>query len=113
MLFELYDTEITPLFASVLFGAALGLVFGAAAQFSRFCLRRGLVGGAAERRSALGVWLTALFVALIGTQLAVAGGYVDFADHRLHLGDVPVLAVLIGGALFGAGMVLTLSLIHI
>ena len=107
MLFELYDTEITPVFASVLFGGLLGLVFGGAAQISRFCLRRGLVGATGERRSALGVWLTALLVALLGTQALVASGYADFADHRLHAGAVPVLAVLLGGVFFGAGMVLT------
>lgn len=107
MLFELYDTEISPVFASVLLGGILGLVFGGAAQISRFCLRRGLVGTAGERVSALGVWLTALLVALVGTQLLVAAGYVDFSDHRLHVSAVPVLAVVLGGALFGAGMVLT------
>lgn len=107
MLFELYDLEISPVLASVIFGGVLGLVFGAAAQASRFCLRRGLVGQGADRSQALGVWLTALLVAIVGTQLVTSGGYVSFIDHRLHVPEVPVLAVLIGGALFGVGMVLT------
>lgn len=106
MLFELFETEITPVFAAVLLGGLLGLVFGAAAQISRFCLRRGIVNGA-ERTSALAVWLTALVVAIVGTQGAIWFGFVDFAEHRFAAANIPVLAILVGGALFGAGMVLT------
>lgn len=107
MLFEMFDAEITPIFAAVLFGGVMGLVFGAAAQISRFCLRRGVVGQGAERRSALGVWLTALLVAMVGTQGAVWAGYVDFSEHRFAAAEVPVLAIAVGGLLFGTGMVLT------
>lgn len=107
MLFETFDTEITPMAASVIFGALLGLVFGVAAQISRFCLRRGIVGGGAERSSALGVWLTALLIAILGTQAAAWLGYVDLSQHRFATSEVPVLAILVGGLLFGAGMVLT------
>lgn len=107
MLFETFDTEITPMAASVIFGALLGLVFGVAAQISRFCLRRGIVGGGAERSSALGVWLTALLIAILGTQAAAWLGYVDLSEHRFATSEVPVLAILVGGLLFGAGMVLT------
>ncbi|NNL74634.1 MAG: YeeE/YedE family protein [Silicimonas sp.] len=106
MLFEMFDLEVTPIFASVVFGAVLGMLFGAAALVSRFCLRRGLVNGA-DRSSALGVWLTALMVAIIGTQAAQWLGYVDFSDHRFAASDLPVLAILVGGLVFGAGMVLT------
>ncbi|WP_413720224.1 YeeE/YedE family protein [Silicimonas sp. MF1-12-2] len=107
MLFEIFETEISPIFASVLFGALLGLLFGAAAQVSRFCLRRGLVGGRVERSAALGVWLTALLAAIVGTQAIAGLGIVDFSDHRFATSDVPVLAILLGGLLFGVGMVLT------
>ena len=107
MLYELYDTEISPVFASVLLGAGLGLAFGIAAQITRFCLRRGLVSGASDRSSALGTWLTALLTALLGTQALVLGGYLDFSDHRLHVEALPIAAVLLGGLMFGAGMVLT------
>ena len=101
MFFETFDTEITPVFASVVLGVLMGLAFGVAAQMSRFCLRRGLVTGE-DRRPALGVWITALLVAILGTQFAVAGGYLDFSGHRLQVPALPVLAVLVGGALFGA-----------
>lgn len=106
MLFETFDLEMTPIFASVLFGGLLGLAFGGAAQISRFCLRRGLVRGA-DRTSALGVWLTALLVAILGTQAAIWLGYLDVSEHRFAASELPVLAILVGGLLFGAGMVLT------
>jgi len=91
--------------ASVVLALLIGLVFGVLAQITRFCLRRALVGE--DRRQAAGVWLTALAVAVIGTQAAVGAGWISFAEHRFMISDVPVLAIAIGGLLFGAGMVLT------
>lgn len=91
--------------AAVWFALGLGAVFGALAQVTRFCLRRALVGE--DRRQAAGIWLTALAVAVIGTQLAVAQGWVSFTGHRFMTADLPVLAIIAGGLLFGIGMVLT------
>ncbi|WP_424973998.1 YeeE/YedE family protein [Dinoroseobacter sp. S124A] len=93
--------------ASALFGLALGVLFGVLAQRTRFCLRRSVAGAPEERRSAAGVWLTALAVAVLGTQTVIALGYVDFSEHRFFVADLPVLAIVAGGLLFGAGMVLT------
>ncbi|MBD3663607.1 YeeE/YedE family protein [Sulfitobacter aestuariivivens] len=91
--------------ASVYFALALGLTFGALAQVTRFCFRRALIGE--DRRQAAGVWLTALAVSMLGTQAAVGLGWISFAEHRFMISDVPVLAIAVGGLLFGAGMVLT------
>jgi uncharacterized membrane protein YedE/YeeE len=91
--------------AAVIFAALLGLAFGALAEVTKFCFRRGLVGE--DRRQALGNWLTALITALAGTQLAVAAGWISFGDHRFLAAELPVLAIVLGGLLFGAGMVLT------
>lgn len=99
--------DITARQASVILGLALGVLFGALAQRTRFCFRRGVVGTGAERRLALGVWLTALATALLGTQAAVAYGVISFAEHRFYAPDLPVLAIAAGGLMFGAGMVLT------
>jgi uncharacterized protein len=93
--------------AALIFGGLIGLAFGALAEVTRFCFRRALVGEAAERRPALGVWLAALAAAILGTQAAVAAGLVSFADHRFLSANLPVLAIVAGGLLFGAGMVLT------
>lgn len=97
--------NITSQQASVVFALLIGLAFGVLAQITRFCFRRGLVGD--DRKQALGVWLTALAVAVVGTQAAIATGWINFDDHRLLAGDVPVLAIALGGLMFGAGMVLT------
>lgn len=98
---------LTPRDAAVIFGLLLGLAFGALAEVTRFCLRRGLVGPAAERRPALGVWLAALGVAVLSTQGAVTAGWLDFSEHRFMAPDLPWAAIVVGGLAFGAGMVLT------
>lgn len=91
--------------AAVWFALIIGVAFGALAQITRFCLRRAVVGE--DRKQAAGVWLAALAVAVLGTQLAVAQGVVSFADHRFMASDLPVLAIVVGGLMFGIGMVLT------
>lgn len=99
-----FDTLAAPQ-AAVIFALALGAGFGALAQSTRFCLRRALVG--ADRRQAAGIWLMALAVAVPGTQAAVAKGWIGFEDHRFLNPNLPLLAILAGGLLFGAGMVMT------
>jgi uncharacterized membrane protein YedE/YeeE len=83
----------------------LGAAFGLLAERTKFCFRRGLVGD--DRRQAMGVWLTALAVAILGTQAGVLSGLISFDDHRFMAGDLPILAITLGGLMFGAGMVLT------
>lgn len=105
-MFESFGFEtLTAPQAAVYFALGLGLVFGILAQITRFCLRRALVGD--DRRQAAGVWLAALATAVLGTQGAVAIGWVDFSEHRFLSGDLPILGVALGGLMFGAGMVLT------
>ena len=105
-MFEEFGFEsLTAPEAVVYFALAIGLAFGVLAQITKFCFRRTLVGD--DRRAAAGVWFTALAVAVAGTQAAVSAGYIEFSDHRLLAGDLPWLAIVIGGLLFGAGMVLT------
>ena len=48
----------------------------------------------------------ALACAIAGTRLAVAMDLISFDAHRFLASDLPVASVLLGGALFGAGMVL-------
>ncbi len=99
-----FETLTAPQVA-VFFALAVGAVFGFLAERTAFCFRRSLVGD--DRRMAMGVWLTALAAALIGTQAAVFAGFVSFDDHRFMNADLPWLAIVTGGVLFGAGMVLT------
>ncbi len=98
--------ELTPLTASVVLGLALGGVYGGLAQRSALCLRRSMVGQWRYCLPALGAWTMALALAITGTRLAVATGLISFEAHRFLEPDLPVASVLLGGALFGAGMVL-------
>ena len=99
--------ELTPITASVVLGLVLGCAYGALAQRSALCLRRGLVGRWSDCLPALGAWAMALACAIAGTRLAVATDLISFEAHRFLASDVPVASALLGGALFGAGMVLT------
>lgn len=88
-------------------GGFVGLIFGAAAQHSRFCLRAATVevadGSLGPR---LATWLLTFTAAVASVQAAVAFGYLDVADAR-QLGAVGSLSgAVVGGLLFGAGMVL-------
>ena len=88
-------------------GLVLGLVFGVAAQISRFCLRRAVAGDVEERGAAGAVWAAGLTAALIGFLVANASGLVALEDHRFLSSSLPAAAILIGGLAFGVGMVLT------
>jgi uncharacterized membrane protein YedE/YeeE len=98
----------TPLRAAVVLGLGLGVLFGALAQRSRFCLRRAIAGeDASERRGALAVWLTALTVATLGVQGGAAMEWIDLAQTRFVTSDIAATSIVIGGLVFGAGMVLS------
>lgn len=97
---------LTPRTAAVVAGAGIGLVFGILAQRTRFCLRRGIAGAPAERSEALGVWAVALAVAIAGSTAILAAGLVDLAGHRFFAARLPIVAIVVGGILFGVGMVL-------
>ncbi|MGH1368795.1 MAG: YeeE/YedE family protein [Maritimibacter sp.] len=106
-MFESFGFEtLTAPQAAVYFALVLGICFGVLAQRTAFCFRRAVVAGP-DRRQAAGVWALALAVAVMGTQALVAAGLISFVDHRLLAGDVPVLGIVLGGLMFGAGMVLT------
>lgn len=97
--------ETTPRLASLYFALALGLGFGVLAQLTRFCFRRALIGE--DRRQAAGIWALALAVSVLGTQAAVTQGWISFDGHRLLASELPLLAIAVGGVMFGIGMVLT------
>ncbi|MCW1950384.1 MAG: YeeE/YedE family protein [Octadecabacter sp.] len=88
-------------------GGFVGLVFGAAAYQSKFCLRaatievaQGVFGGR------LSIWLVAFCAAVFGVQFSIAMGWLSVADAR-QLANVGSLSgAIIGGLMFGVGMVL-------
>lgn len=88
-------------------GLLIGLLFGACAQRSRFCLRsacvefgRGAIGGK------VAVWLLAFAAAVAGTQTMIALGRLDVSAARQLSNTGSLSGAIIGGALFGVGMVL-------
>ncbi len=107
MLFELYDLGLEARTLHLLAGLGLGLIFGSAAQMSRFCLRRAVAGPREERGSAGAVWLTGLATAILGFAAAAASRLVDLSDHRFLSPELPIAALVLGGLAFGTGMVLT------
>ena len=105
-MFEWFEFEsLTPVQASLIFALILGVAFGVLAEITRFCLRRAVVGS--DRKQAAGTWLMALAVAMAGTGWAMWAGLISFADHRFTTSELPILALILGGAAFGVGMVLT------
>jgi uncharacterized membrane protein YedE/YeeE len=88
---------------------ALSIVFGLAAQFSRFCLLGGLSGYRQSRDGRrLAIYLAAIGVAIIATTLVQSLSGIDLGNTRpaYRSPDFAWGRYLIGGFVFGVGMVL-------
>lgn len=89
-------------------GALLGLMFGLAAQRSRFCARAAVIecceGRPGDRFS---VWWLALGTALAGTQALAMAGWLSPEKSRFIEGSGSLSGAILGGLCFGAGMILT------
>ncbi|MCA2010586.1 YeeE/YedE family protein [Cereibacter sphaeroides] len=93
--------------AGALFGLLTGMVFGIAAQRSSFCLRaatvefaRGILGGR------VAVWLLTFSTAMVWVQGAQWLGLFDAQDSRMMGVAGSWSGAVIGGLMFGVGMVL-------
>lgn len=102
------EQDIAAIRATVLWSTfALAFVLGAVAQRTRFCTMGAVAdlvsfGDATRMRQ----WALAIAVAVFGTQMLAATGQIDTAKS-FHTGpQVLVASYLIGGFLFGFGMVL-------
>lgn len=93
--------------AAALFGLITGIIFGVAAQRSAFCLRAATVefarGHAGPR---LAVWLLTFSTALVWVQSAELAGLMRAPDARMMAVTGSWSGAVIGGLLFGVGMVL-------
>ncbi|HJV61551.1 MAG TPA: YeeE/YedE family protein [Albitalea sp.] len=88
-------------------GAALGLLFGFAAQRSRFCLRSAVIEFArGTHEGKLTVWLFAFATAVSLTQAFVLMGWLDVSTARQLAARGSLSGAAVGGALFGIGMVM-------
>lgn len=89
-------------------GALVGFIFGLAAQRTRFCARAAVVecceGQTGDRFS---VWWLAFGAALVGVQALVLLGWLQPSTSR-YIGSLgSISGAVLGGLLFGAGMILT------
>lgn len=103
---------MTLLWASFFWGCA----FGAAARLGHFCLLRGLRQSLGQDRQlprgsapALQAFALALAVALLASQGLHWAGVVDLGSAQIVRPSFSIAGVLVGGALFGVGMVLANS----
>ncbi|MCF6234546.1 MAG: YeeE/YedE family protein [Rhodobacteraceae bacterium] len=91
-----------------LFGLLTGAVFGVAAQRSRFCLRAAVIEfGRGVMGDRMSVWLLTFSTALVWVQGAQLFGLMDSTDARMMAAPGSWSGAIIGGLIFGAGMVLS------
>ncbi|MCL4167453.1 UNVERIFIED_CONTAM: hypothetical protein GTU68_005393, partial [Idotea baltica] len=88
-------------------GGLVGLIFGLAAQHSRFCLRAATVevseGTLGPR---LSIWLIAFSAAVFSVQCAISFDVLDVSEARQLSATGSVSGAVIGGLMFGVGMIL-------
>lgn len=89
-------------------GLVVGLGFGFFAQRSRFCLRAAVIefwhGRFGEK---LAVWLLAFSAAVVAVQGFIVAGWLDVGTARQLSARGSLSGALIGGLIFGFGMVMT------
>ncbi|MCI2394347.1 YeeE/YedE family protein [Aliiroseovarius sediminis] len=92
---------------AALFGLITGIVFGVAAQRSRFCLRAATVEFARRMMdNSVAVWLLTFSTALVWVQGASLVGLLRVEDARMMAVTGTWSGAIIGGLMFGVGMVL-------
>ena len=88
-------------------GLALGLALGAMAQVSRFCTMGALADWFAYRGTRrLMMWVLAVVVAAVGSLALMQAGLLDATQTLAWSPRLLWLSYLVGGTLFGFGMVL-------
>lgn len=88
-------------------GAVTGLLFGAMAQHSRFCLRAATVEVAEGQFGArLSIWLIAFCSAVFVVQGAIYLGILEVSGTRQLAATGSMSGAIIGGLMFGCGMIL-------
>lgn len=101
--FDYFGDEATLTLA----GALIGVLFGAAAQRSRFCLRAATAEVAeGTLGTSLAVWLLAFTAAVALVQGAVLAGWLETGEARQIASAGSMSGALVGGLMFGAGMIL-------
>jgi len=93
--------------ASAIIGLLIGISFGIFSQKSKFCLRAAAVEfGRGVFGTRLAVWLFVFSGAVVGTQLLITLGVLNVSGARLLNMRASLSGAIIGGVMFGCGMVL-------
>ncbi|MBR9843841.1 MAG: YeeE/YedE family protein [Rhodobacteraceae bacterium] len=93
---------------AALLGLLTGVIFGVAAQRSRFCLRAATVEFArGQLGDKVAVWLLTISTAIVWVQGAQALGLMHSADARMMAVPGSWSGAILGGLMFGVGMVLS------
>lgn len=93
--------------AAALLGLVIGAIFGWSAQRSRFCLRAAVTEFADLRLGPrISVWLLTFATALTWTQGLVLSDVISLGETRFLAQPGTLSGAMMGGAIFGAGMVL-------
>lgn len=88
-------------------GLVVGLLLGLVLQRSGFCARAALaIAFEGKDNARLRAYLLAVAVALVGTQVLAGLGLVDLSGTPYLRASVPMIGLVIGGVVFGAGMML-------
>lgn len=88
-------------------GFGVGVIFGVAAYRSRFCLRAATTEvSEGQFGPKLAIWLVAFLSALVSVQAANMAGLLDVSTSRQLASTGSLSGAVIGGLLFGTGMVL-------
>ena len=88
-------------------GLVLGALFGVFAQKSQFCLRAAVIEFAhGHIGKKVSIWLLTFAAAVGGTQALITFNGLDISDSRMLASYGSLSGAVIGGLLFGAGMVL-------
>lgn len=89
-------------------GLCIGVLFGFFAQRSRFCLRSAVIEfWHRNMGEKLSVWLLSFSSAVVGVQLLILLHGLDVTSARQLAARGSLSGALIGGLLFGGGMILT------
>lgn len=93
---------------STIGGLVIGILFGFSVQKSRFCLRAATIDfWRGQLTQKVAVWMLAFATAVLLTQWAIINEIIDTSGVRYLNARGSISGALIGGGLFGAGMVMT------
>jgi uncharacterized membrane protein YedE/YeeE len=89
-------------------GFALAFVFGAVANKTNFCTM-GAISDVVNMAhwGRMRMWLLAIAVAVLGTNLLYHFGLIDLSKSIYVRSSLPLLSLVLGGALFGVGMTIS------